>query len=303
MKKILFLLLTILFLQNSSVFAHCYNQTYGHMYYGHHGYHNYYYRTSSHYVVHKDFFEDEIKLKDCTKHSLIAQTTIYYYSDGTRRSYTKYSILNSDGTTIAQNCSEVKHVLYNKKHYFLIKQNGSFKILDDNGDQVSKRKYTKMKEISSNKILVQADKKYGIIDLADNVIVPIKYSSIEQINGDLFITKLNGYYGVINSSNKIYLKNEYDKIKSLYDTYVFKKKGKFGLLDIYGNLILKCENDSIKKLGEYIIVEKDNIYQAYNSQGELINQEKYNKIKLDRNSLYGKIKGQWQVLDSENVSL
>lgn len=290
-------------MQNNSVFAHCYNQYFGYAHYGHHRYYNYHYHGSSHYVVHKDYFEDEIKLTDCEKHSLIAQTTIYYYSDGTRRSYTNYSILNSDGTVLASNCREVKHTIYNKQHYFLIKQDGSFKIINDKGVQISKRKYTKMKEIYPNKILVRADKKYGIIDLADNVIVPIKYNLIEQIAGDLFITKLNGYYGMINSLNKIYLKNEFDKIKPLYDTYLIKKKGKFGLLDLDGNVILNCDCDSIKKLGEYILVKKDKYYQAFSSQGTLVNQEKYKKIKLERNNLMGKINGKWQALIDENTSL
>ena len=104
--------------------------------------HPHYYRSSYHYhhnsvyIVNREYFEDTQYFPDCKDHSLIAQTTVYYYSDGSRRSYTYYSILKEDGTILDSGLSEVRHVIQNKKHYFLVRKNGKYKILDSNGVQL-----------------------------------------------------------------------------------------------------------------------------------------------------------------------
>lgn len=151
-----------------------------------------------------------------------------------------------------------------------------------------------MKEIAPNKLLVKLDKKYGIIDLKENVVTPIKYKKFEQVGQNLFITQLNGYYGMCDNSNNTFIKNENDSIKQLYETYLIKKMEKSGLADKNGKIILPVEYDKIKKLGEYILVEKDNKYGVLNSTGTIIAEPIYKDIRLNRNTLEGKlVKGGW----------
>ena len=256
------------------------------------------YYSSPTYLIRSDYSESEQAFKDCNDHYLITKTTVNYYSNGTRRIYNSYSVYNSNGTVIIPAASDIKHSLYQNKHYFLVRLNGKYQIMDSNGNLLSKRNYTKMKEISPNRLLVKVDKKFGIIDLGENKIVPIKYKKFEPVSSDLFITKLNGYYGMVDSSNNILLKNEYDKIKRTYDTYILKRDGEFGLADINGKIILPANNDKIKKLGEYILVEKDNFYDVYDSDGNKLNKIPYKKIRLERNVLEGKIHKKWEEIIS-----
>ena len=195
------------------------------------------YHSSPTYLVRSDYSENETSFHNCKEHYLVTKTTINYYSNGTRRVINSHSVYNIDGTVLIPDCSDIKHSIYENKHYFLVRQGGKYQIMDSSGILLSKRKYTKMKEISPNRLLVRVDKKYGIIDLNENKIVPIKYKSFEPISQDLFMTKLNGYYGMIDSSNNIILRNEYDKIKRVYDTYILKREGNFGLADMNGNII------------------------------------------------------------------
>lgn len=281
----LFVLFSILFI-NSCAFAHSY-------------YHSHC-SSCSRYVIDKQFSQDTQPFINCNKFSLLSQTTIYHYSDGTSRTYTKYSIIKSDGTILEENCNDIKHVIYNKKHYFLVNKSKKYKIITEDGQLISKRNYTKMMELTPNKLLVMVDKKYGIIDLQDNIIVPIKYKSFQKISQDLFIVKLNGYYGIIDTSNNTLIKCKYDTIKPLYDTYILKKEGKYSLCNLKGEIIFDYEFDKIKKLGEYILIKKDNKYQILDSKGNLITDKKYKKIKLKRNTLIGYINNKKEIIE-ENL--
>lgn len=253
------------------------------------------YCHSHYYVTYKDYFQEELNFVNCDKHYAVKETTVYYYSNGTRRSYVTSTIFNQDGSVLISGCSDLKHYVHNKKHYFTFYQNKKYQIIDEYGNYISLNNYKLMRDIAPNRLLVKLDKKYGIIDLNNNVITPIKYTSIEQVGPDLFLTKLNGYYGLLDASNNILIKNEHDKIKPLYETYLLKKYDKYGLADKNGNIILQTEYDDIEKLGEYILIKKDNKYGVLDSSGNVIAKPVYKKIRLERNNLEGKLAGNcWQ---------
>ena len=277
-KRFVFLVLLIAMISIPSVEAHPRH------YYGSY--------SSCVYLVGSDYSQQEQSFNDCKEHYLLTERTVNFYSNGARRVFYNHTILNSDGSVFIDNCSDVKHLIYNKTHYFLVRRGGVYSIITGKGELISKRKYTSMSEVLPNRLVVCADKKYGIIDLNDNVIVPIKYKKFEQLETNLFMTKLNGYWGMVDASNGQILKNQFDKIKPLYDTYLLKKEGKYGLIDINGKIILLAEYDSIKKLGEYIIVKKDKKYYVYESSGKSISGLAYKKVRLERNVLEGYIKGE-----------
>ena len=278
MKKLSILLTLSFLISTSAVLAHP-------RYYNHYP-HHYHSGCSSNcvYVVRSDNFQEEQSFKNCSKHTLLIDGVTNYYSNGSVRTYYSYTVLNQDKTPLISNCSDIKHIVHNKKHYFLAKQNKYYKIINDDGFELTKRKYSLMKEIAPNKILVKVEKKYGVIDIFENVIVPIKYQKFEQLSSNLFKTKLNGYWGLVDNSNNVLLKNEFDNIKLLYDTYVAKKENKYYLLNLEGQTILS-NADKIKKLGEYILIKKDKLYGIFDLEGNQISEIKYKKIKLDRNNI------------------
>ena len=244
------------------------------------------------YVVRSDYSQQEQSFNNCKEHYLLTERTVNFYSNGMRRVFYNHTVFNADGSVFLDNCTDIKHIIYNKTHYFLARRNGVYAVITGNGELLSKRKYTTMYEVLPNRLLVRVDKKYGIIDLNDDIIVPIKYKKFEQLEANLFMTKLNGYWGMIDASNNEILKNEYDKIKPLYDTYLLKKEGKYGLTDINGKILVEANCEKIKKLGEYIILKNDGLYYVLYSNGLPIDDTGYKKIRLERNTLEGYLKGQ-----------
>ena len=261
--------------------------------------HHYHSSSSANYLVRSDYIRDEHTFVDCNEHSLIKETTVNYYSNGNKRAYSYYTILGADGSVLESDCTDVKHTIYDGKHYIIFKKGKYYRIMDGKGSVISSRIYKKLSELSKNRYLAKIDKKYGIIDLNEKIIVPIKYKSIEKATGKLYITNLNNYFGMIDSENNIYLKNEFDKIKPLYDTYIIKKKGQYGLMDINGKLILDPEHDKIEALGEYILVKKDGLYGLLDYSGYPVLALSYKKIKLKRNILSAKNQNnEWVIVNS-----
>lgn len=252
---------------------------------------------SHYYVTYRDYFKEEQNFSNCDRHFLLKETSVYFYSNGTRRSYITNTIFNQDGSVLESNCSDVKHIIYNNKHYFTFYKNKRYQIIDEKGNVLTTKKYKKMNEIAPNRLLVKLDKKYGIIDLNEKIITPIKYDKFEQISEKVFITKLNGYYGILNSNNKILIKNEHDKISPIHDVFLTKKENKFGIVNKKGEIILQTEFDDIEKLKEYILIKKGGKYGILNSFGEIIANPTYKKIRLNRNILEGIVtKKEWKTL-------
>ncbi len=273
-----------------SVFASC-NCSYN---CSHHHNHNYNHQTSSHseshpvYLVRTEQNSHDENFPNCTKHYLKTQTTINYYSDGSRRTYINSTIYNKDGSVIVSDCNRVNHILYNNEHYFIIcKNKGGCSIINSKGNATIENNYSKIEELAQNRFLVKLNKKFGIIDLKENIIVPIKYQKFEKINKKIFITKLNGYYGILDIENNILAKNDCERIKQLFNTILLKRYGKYGLYNLEGKAIYNIEYDKIKALGEYILVKKDKKYQILDFYGNQISDLKFDKIKLKRNTLYG----------------
>lgn len=241
------------------------------------------------YVTHRDYYSEPQYFVNCDRHSVLKETTVYFYSNGTRRSYSYSTIYNKDGSILESGCSNVKHFISNNQHYFTFYKNGRYQIINETGEVLSTKKYKSMLEVSPNKLLVKYDRKYGIIDLNENIIIPIKYKKFKQIKHNLFLTKLNGYYGICDSSNNIFVKNEYDSIKQINECYLLKKQNKYGLTNSDGKIILEANYDQIKALGEYIIIKMNDKYGILDSDGNIIANPIYKKIRLERNNLEGKL--------------
>lgn len=238
------------------------------------------------YVVGQNFSKTEQKFPNCSKHYMVVETVTYHYSDGSRRSVSNCTVYNNDGTVLVEGCSSVKHILYENKHYFIICKGGCY-LMDDNGNRITQKTYSSMREFKPNRLIVKRDKRYGIIDLKENIIVPIKYQKFIIDGNGIFITKLNGYWGIVDCENRELVKNDCEKIKSLHDTILIKRYDKYGLADLDGKIIYDIKYDKIKKLGEYILVRDGKKWFALDSDGERLNDFSYKKIKLERNTIYG----------------
>ena len=111
---------------------------------------HYHHRSSSSsnhvYLIKKEQSEVKSAFPNCSEHLLVTNTTISHYSDGTRRVYKIYSVLDKNGATIITNAFDIKHIIFEKKHYFLAKKNKQYKIFDTNGRVLNIREYSFMEE-------------------------------------------------------------------------------------------------------------------------------------------------------------
>ena len=256
----------------------------------HHNYNNYHSSSSSNnvYLVKTDSTTSEQKFPDCNDCHMITETITKYYSDGSKRIYLNSKIYDSKNAVIASDCSSVEHIVYKNNHYFAIcKNRGGCSLINEKGENITKRSYSMINKIADNRLLVKFDKKYGIIDLNEKTIVPIKYQRFQKIGEKTFITKLNGYWGILDYNNKVLVKNDCEKIRPLYDTILIKRYGKFGLANYDGKILYDVKYDKIKKFGEYIVIKKNDTYQLLDSEGQKISEDEYKKLKLKRNTLYG----------------
>lgn len=290
MKKIVLIFASLL-LFNMQGFAHSHHHgSYNYPYYNNHSSH-----SESVYLTHSEYKKTEKKFPDCDKHYMEIETTINTYSDGSRRTYSNITIFNSDGSVLVDDCRFAQHVVYNDKHYFLIrKYKEGYKIIDSDANILTDREYSFMDELESNRILVKYQKKFGVIDLNDNIIIPLKYQKFKKIKDKIFLTKLNGYWGIIDIDNVELIKNDCEKITLLFDTLIVKRYGKYGLANLNGYIFMEPVYDNIKKYNEYILVKKDDKYGILDYEGKKLSELVYKKIKVERNTIKGQFKsGKW----------
>lgn len=170
-------------------------------------------------------------------------------------------------------------------------------------------KYDKLNYIDSNLMIVEKDKKVGVIDYKETEIVSFgKYDKINDFLNRHSVIKLGNKYGLINTEGKeiISPKYEYLKISNNDNKLIFKKNGRYGIIDFnekiivepiykeltdyYGNRVMYTSNDKVgiidekgKLIEEVLIVSeiRDNVVIGGNDEGfTVINADKKKIIKV-----------------------
>lgn len=108
------------------------------------------------------------------------------------------------------------------------------------------------KAILQGMIVVNKNKRVGVIDTENKQILELKYSDIEYLptvgDGKDFLVADSGQVGVISNNRTTIISTMYDKIELLdldAELYVVSKDGKYGVLNQRGKTIIYIENDEI----------------------------------------------------------
>lgn len=202
-------------------------------------------------------------------------------------------------------------------NFFLCKIDSKIKImiLDDTKEKIKineidiKNKYNKLNYIDSDLMIVEKNKRIGVIDYKETEIVPFgKYDKINDFFNGHSVIKLGDKYGLINIEGKeiISPKYEYLKISSNDKKLLFKKNEKYGVIDFnekiivepiyreltdyYGNRAMYISNDKVgiidekgKLIEEFLIVSeiKDDVVIGGDDEGfTAINADKKKIIKV-----------------------
>lgn len=162
-------------------------------------------------------------------------------------------------------------------HYFILKQNDLYGVIDREGNTIIEPKYSEIKIPNPEKAVfvcyqdenttILNEKKEEILSEYHNV-QPIR---LKNISSDLMYEKSilkyekDGKYGLVNFEGKEKAKPIYDEIDSLpykEGELLVKQNEKYGIINIKGNKILEIEYDEIK-VDEYYTDENQYQYAGY----------------------------------------
>ncbi len=98
---------------------------------------------------------------------------------------------------------------------FLVKKNGKYGILDNNGQVIVEAQYDAADGSYNHNVgalKVKKNDQYGYIDKMGNIFIPIQYKSIQYNTGYFIVEDNDGKMGLLSSSGKVVIPLEYDSI-------------------------------------------------------------------------------------------
>jgi WG containing repeat len=160
----------------------------------------------------KEIFQNTIPNKNSAKDIILdnssATTTPQVTTDNTSKDYKKINIyrLNDTSWTIAV---ELRQFIYNNVLGYLSTTNVS------NFDTIIPYEETFIKDNSFNKIMVQKNRKFGIINDQKQILIPVIYDQIRCIskNCDVLYAMINNKYGIIDKNNNLLIPLVYSYIQ------------------------------------------------------------------------------------------
>ena len=159
--------------------------------------------------------------------------------------------------------------------------------------------FNNQKAILDNMLVVEKDKKYGVIDLSTReVLLDTKYDEIKylQQTSDFLVTS-NKKVGIISKDKQTKVNISYDNIQLIDNEdnlYIITQDGKYGLIDINGNIKIYPEYDQIGVetsdfkynnikngyilLNKLIPVKKGNLWGLFDKSGNQVVDFKYDEL-------------------------
>lgn len=134
-------------------------------------------------------------------------------------------------------------------------------IIGSNKKTILEENYEEIKQISSkNLYVVKQEGLWKIVDEESNIVIEEGYDDYIEIKGDIIISKKGEKIGAINNKNEEKIPFEYQELKYILNKYyIAKKNDKYGVLDSEGNQVLPFEYNYIynRKDTDFIEAEKE----------------------------------------------
>ncbi len=148
-----------------------------------------------------------------------------------------------------------------------IKTNGKYKVFDTNANQVLKREFEDFKNnyTKNKKALIKENGTWKLIDIKkDKDIISLDFDDVRMGDKYIFVSK-NKKWGLVDFSGKLIIEPTYNSFY-LNDKILYaRKNSKAGLIDLKENIILPFKYDGITILSkDYAMIKKDKIWQHIN---------------------------------------
>lgn len=194
----------------------------------------------------------------------------------------KYFFIDSNNKVISKYYDNIKYDLfcqyYQLDDYLLVKNNGLYNILDTNLNEKLDSNYDEITLIDKPlQILAFKNGKQVIIDVNNLKETNIKYDKFTNIDGKIMIVEIDKKFGLVRRDNFILLEVKYENIKCSFDNFpkfffLVTEGNKVGLVNKEGQLVTDIKYDSIEYSTKTELFEgkRDNKLELFDSEGILI---------------------------------
>ena len=214
----------------------------------------------------------------------------------------KYGVMNWNKTVAVDTKYEQVKPLYANGNYYVVKQNGKWKVVDTVGGNYLAGKYDDIISIDDDYAIVKKGTKYGVVSILDGeVVVPISYDGITFSTQDKYIVKKNGKYGVIDRENTELIETKYKNLIYRTDTNFYEGTNadySSDLIDNDLNVKIKGIISFVNTTEGYMKVRIGEEYKYYNFKFE----EKESKDVLKNNTIFlSKKDGKYGFVDKNGI--
>ena len=117
--------------------------------------------------------------------------------------------------------------------------------IDTSGQWIIAPGYDFVERFSNGAVMVNKDKKWGLIDAAGIILVPVEYDDMNYIPDSekqlLYITKNQRRFGCIDVNAKVVVPVEYDKVAQFKEGMVaVRKNNRWGFVNAKGEEVIPC---------------------------------------------------------------
>lgn len=189
-------------------------------------------------------------------------------------------------------------------------ENEKWGLISTDGKRKTSAVYDKITPLLPGKLLIATKGRftnrffYGIIDTRGKVLISQDYFDIELVNGSLLVTVLDGVdfkVGLLSQDLRFIAPVEYEEVR-LFDAVVIcqNKSSELDLFDITGASLGKSF-DRVRQDGNFLITSKNGFDGLVSSQGEVVYEPIYKKIKSSKEVIDFPT---WEIIgQSENASV
>lgn len=135
------------------------------------------------------------------------------YEDGyiVENSDGKLGVINYNKKTVLE-CKYdlVKNVIGNST--YVVKENGILKIVNSEGQTYLENKYTDIKDINDEIVIVKQGEKFGLVKLSGEEQIEVSYQDLTYLFSNYYIAKKDNKYGIINTNNEIIIDFNYTNL-------------------------------------------------------------------------------------------
>jgi hypothetical protein len=172
----------------------------------------------------------------------------------------------------------------------------------DNKKTIVKADYDYIYPLNDRHLLIEKDRKIGIIAKNGKVVLPPLYDDVQTFGEDGFLVLSNNHWGVIDRFGRMVVPVEYSGVEQLGDyLYILHYRNKKGLANRHGNIVLHPNYDEIISLPDNLfIVRNGNSVGLVDDLGTvIISPDKYNSLeKLSPFNLYKvQLGNKWGIVD------